>query len=212
MIYFASDVHLGAPTIQNHREHEKRFVAWLDHIKPTAKAIYLLGDIFDFWFEYKKVVPRGHTRLLGKLAEITDAGIPVHFFTGNHDIWVFDYLPSETGVIVYRHPIELNLGNKRFYLAHGDGLGGFDKNSTSSNCFSPTSLPSGCFLTSTPILALPSPIFGLKKAANRTSKNMVRCTWAMTRSGWCSTPTKCWTKSITTTLCSAIATFAKPLH
>jgi UDP-2,3-diacylglucosamine hydrolase len=126
-IYFASDVHLGAPTIQNHREHEKRFVAWLDHVKPTAKAIYLLGDIFDFWFEYKKVVPRGHTRLLGKLSEITDSGIPVYFFTGNHDIWVFDYLPAETGVTVYHHPIELTLGNKRFFLAHGDGLGGFDR-------------------------------------------------------------------------------------
>jgi len=126
-IYFASDVHLGAPTIRNPREHEKRFVAWLDAVKSTASEIYLLGDVFDFWFEYKRVVPRGYTRLMGKLAEITDSGIPVHFFTGNHDIWVFDYLPSETGVIVHREPLMQQWGNKTFYLAHGDGLGGYDK-------------------------------------------------------------------------------------
>lgn len=126
-IYFASDVHLGAPLIRNHQEHEKIFVAWLDQIKDSAREIYLLGDVFDFWFEYKKVVPRGYTRLLGKLAEITDNGIPVHFFTGNHDIWVFDYLPSETGVIVHREPLETTIDGKSFYLAHGDGLGGYDK-------------------------------------------------------------------------------------
>ena len=126
-IYFASDVHLGAPTIAHPREHERLFVAWLDSIRPTAEAVYLLGDIFDFWFEYKKVVPRGFTRLLGKLAEMTDSGIPVHFFTGNHDIWVFDYLPRETGVIVHHQPLVCNLNGKTFYLAHGDGLGGYDK-------------------------------------------------------------------------------------
>jgi UDP-2,3-diacylglucosamine hydrolase len=120
-------VHLGAPLIKDHYAHEKRFVAWLDQIKESAEAIYLLGDIFDFWFEYKKVVPRGHTRLLGKLAELTDAGIPVHFFTGNHDIWVFDYLPRETGVQVHHQPLSVTLNDKRFYLAHGDGLGGYDK-------------------------------------------------------------------------------------
>jgi UDP-2,3-diacylglucosamine hydrolase len=81
-----------------------------------------MGDIFDFWFEYKKAVPKGFTRLLGKLAELTDAGIPVHFFTGNHDIWIFDYLPAETGVIVYREPVIREIDGKRFFLAHGDGL------------------------------------------------------------------------------------------
>lgn len=126
-IYFASDVHLGAPTIKNHKEHEKIFVSWLDQIKDSASEIYLLGDIFDFWFEYKKVVPRGFTRLFGKLAEICDSGIPVHFFTGNHDVWVFDYLPNETGVKVYRQPLELEMDGKRFFLAHGDGLGNYDK-------------------------------------------------------------------------------------
>ncbi|MBN2166437.1 MAG: UDP-2,3-diacylglucosamine diphosphatase [Marinilabiliaceae bacterium] len=126
-IYFASDVHLGAPTIKNPKEHEKIFVSWLDDIKDSAAEIYLLGDIFDFWFEYKRVVPRGFTRLFGKLAEITDLGIPVYFFTGNHDIWIFDYLPNETGVKIYRNPVEKVIDGKRFFLAHGDGLGNYDR-------------------------------------------------------------------------------------
>ncbi len=121
-IFFASDVHLGAPNIKNHREHERLFVSWLESIKEEAREIYLMGDIFDFWFEYKKVIPRGFTRLLGKLCELTDRGIPVHFFTGNHDIWIFDYLPGETGVIVHREPWPVELDGKRFFLAHGDGL------------------------------------------------------------------------------------------
>ncbi|WP_430818113.1 UDP-2,3-diacylglucosamine diphosphatase [Carboxylicivirga caseinilyticus] len=126
-IYFASDVHLGAPGIKNHREHEIRFVNWLDSIKRDAAEIYLMGDIFDFWFEYKKAVPRGFTRFLGKLSEITDSGIPVHFFTGNHDIWVFDYLSSECGVVVHREPVIKQLEGKTFFLAHGDGLGNYDR-------------------------------------------------------------------------------------
>ncbi|MCA1746010.1 MAG: UDP-2,3-diacylglucosamine diphosphatase [Bacteroidales bacterium] len=126
-IYFASDVHLGAPTISNHRAHEKRFVSWLSSIQATASEIYLLGDIFDFWFEYKKAIPKGNSRFLGKLCELTDAGIPVHFFTGNHDIWVFDYLPAETGIEVYRKPLIKEWGGKRFFLAHGDGLTPYEK-------------------------------------------------------------------------------------
>ncbi|OFY87095.1 MAG: UDP-2,3-diacylglucosamine hydrolase, partial [Bacteroidetes bacterium RIFOXYA2_FULL_33_7] len=126
-IYFASDVHLGFP---NHHEsliREKKLVAWLDEIKLDAKEIYLLGDVFDFWHEYKKVVPRGYTRFFGKVAEITDSGIPIHFFTGNHDIWAYDYLPQEIGVILHRKPLEIVSGNKKFFLAHGDGLGPYDK-------------------------------------------------------------------------------------
>ncbi len=126
-IYFASDVHLGAPGIKNHRQHEKRFVSWLDAVKQDAAEIYLMGDIFDFWFEYKHVVPRGFTRFLGKLSEITDSGIKVHFFTGNHDIWLFDYLENECGVIVYREPVLREFNGKRVFLAHGDGLGDYDK-------------------------------------------------------------------------------------
>lgn len=126
-IYFASDVHLGAPYIKNPKEHEARFVRWLDLVKADAEAIYLLGDIFDFWFEYKKVVPKGFVRTLAKIAEITDSGIPVHFFIGNHDIWIWDYLPSETGVILHKKPLEIELQGKKFFMAHGDGLGDPDK-------------------------------------------------------------------------------------
>lgn len=122
-IYFASDVHLGAPYIKDPLVHEKRFVRWLDSIKNDAEEIYLLGDIFDFWWEYKRVVPRGFTRTLGKIAELTDAGIPVHFFIGNHDIWIWDYLPTETGVILHKEPYEVSLQGQSFYMTHGDGLG-----------------------------------------------------------------------------------------
>ncbi len=126
-IYFASDVHLGFPNIEQGRDREKLFVKWLDEIKDKASEIYLVGDIFDFWYEYKSVVPRGFVRVLGKIAEITDSGVPVHFFTGNHDIWVFDYLGSETGMVIHRKPLETNLLGKDFYIAHGDGLGPGDK-------------------------------------------------------------------------------------
>ena len=126
-IYFVSDVHLGAPALSNNFEREKLFVRWLEEISHDAEMIFLMGDIFDFWFEYKRVAPRGFVRVLGKIAEITDKGIPLHFFTGNHDVWVFDYLPAETGVIVHREPFETEIKGKRFYLAHGDGLNPSDK-------------------------------------------------------------------------------------
>jgi UDP-2,3-diacylglucosamine hydrolase len=121
--YFAADTHLGLSAVGNARARERRFVRWLDEIKNDAAAVFLLGDIFDFWCEYKTVVPRGFTRTLGKLAELTDRGIPVHFFPGNHDLWIFDYLPEETGVTVHHAPLEITLGQQRFYLAHGDSAG-----------------------------------------------------------------------------------------
>jgi UDP-2,3-diacylglucosamine hydrolase len=122
-IYFASDVHLGLYPYDKSREREKYFVRWLEEIRKDASEIFLLGDIFDYWYEYKKVVPRGFTRTLGKLAEISDSGIPIHFFTGNHDVWVFDYLTEELGVILHNDPISIELEGKKFFLAHGDGLG-----------------------------------------------------------------------------------------
>jgi UDP-2,3-diacylglucosamine hydrolase len=125
--YFVSDVHLGAPALENNSSREKLFAAWLHSISNDAREIYLMGDIFDFWFEYRKVVPRGFTRVLGKLAEISDSGVPVHFFTGNHDIWVFDYLPEETGVILHRNELIAEISGKKFYLSHGDGLDKGDK-------------------------------------------------------------------------------------
>jgi len=121
-VYFASDTHFGLDIKENPIESEKRFVRWLDSIKHETAALYLLGDTFDYWFEYKSVVPKGHVRVLGKLAEFTDAGIPVYIFTGNHDIWMFDYLSKEIGATVITEPIETEIYGKRFYLAHGDGL------------------------------------------------------------------------------------------
>ncbi|HLG33538.1 MAG TPA: UDP-2,3-diacylglucosamine diphosphatase [Bacteroidia bacterium] len=122
-IYFASDFHLGVPDYASSLEREKKIVRWLDTIKHDAEEIYLLGDVFDFWFEYKRVVPRGYVRLLGKIAELTDSGIPIHWFTGNHDMWIFDYVPKELNVIMHRAPIQKEYNGMKFYIAHGDGLG-----------------------------------------------------------------------------------------
>jgi len=127
MIYFLSDAHLGSLIVRDPRAHEKKLVDWLDKVKIDATAIYLLGDLFDFWYEYHTVVPKGFVRFLGKLAEITDSGIEVHFFIGNHDIWTFGYLENEVGLIVHREPQTVRLGNKRFFLAHGDGLHAEDR-------------------------------------------------------------------------------------
>lgn len=132
-IYFASDNHLGAPTMEASRPREKKFVAWLDEIKQDAAAIFLLGDLFDFWFEYKTVVPKGFTRTLGKLAEISDSGIPIHYFVGNHDLWMNGYFEDELGIPVYHKPqeftFELASEQRRstFFIGHGDGLGPGDK-------------------------------------------------------------------------------------
>lgn len=126
-IYFLSDFHLGVPDEKSSKERELKIVNWLDSILNDVEELYILGDVFDFWFEYKEVVPRGHVRILGKLAEIADAGIPIHYFTGNHDMWTFDYLVKEIGVKLYREPISRVIGGKKFYIGHGDGLGPGDK-------------------------------------------------------------------------------------
>jgi len=126
-IYFASDNHLGAPTKEASLPREKKFVAWLDEIKLDAAAIFLVGDLFDFWFEYKTVVPKGFTRTLGKLAEISDSGIPIHFFVGNHDLWMNGYFQEELNIAVYNKPKEFIFNNKTFFIGHGDGLGPHDK-------------------------------------------------------------------------------------
>jgi UDP-2,3-diacylglucosamine hydrolase len=122
-IYFASDFHLGVPNHEQSVNREKLIVSWLDSIKHDAHSIYLLGDIFDFWFEYKYTIPRGFIRLQGKLAELRDAGIPIFFFTGNHDMWMFNYFPQELGIPVYREPQLLIAGQHKILIGHGDGLG-----------------------------------------------------------------------------------------
>ena len=126
-VYFASDLHLGAPTATASATREKKFVAWLDEIKKDAEAIFLLGDLFDFWFEYKTVVPKGFVRTLGKLAEIRDSGISIYFFVGNHDLWMNDYFEKELNIPVYHKPQVFNINNKFFFIGHGDGLGPEDK-------------------------------------------------------------------------------------
>jgi len=122
-IYFASDFHLGIPDHDSSLIREKKLVAWLSMVEKDAQEIFLMGDIFDFWFEYRSVVPKGYVRLLGKLAEITDKGIPIHLYKGNHDIWAFDYLEKEINIKLHRKPEILVFNSKRFYLSHGDGLG-----------------------------------------------------------------------------------------
>jgi UDP-2,3-diacylglucosamine hydrolase len=126
-VYFASDNHLGAPNAGESLPREKKFVAWLDEIKQDAAAIFLLGDLFDFWFEYKTVVPKGFTRTLGKLAEISDSGIPIYYFVGNHDLWMHGYFEEELGIPVFHEPQQYDISGVSFFVGHGDGLGPHDK-------------------------------------------------------------------------------------
>jgi len=126
-IYFASDQHLGAPTPEASFPREQKFVQWLNEVKEDAAAIFLLGDLFDFWFEYKTVVPKGFVRVLGKLAEIKDSGIPIYFFVGNHDLWMKDYFEKELNIPVYHKPEVFTFNNTSFFIGHGDGLGPGDK-------------------------------------------------------------------------------------
>jgi UDP-2,3-diacylglucosamine hydrolase len=122
-IYFASDFHLGIPDFQTSLIREKKIVQWLNDCSEDAESIYLVGDLFDFWFEYKKTVPKGYSRFLGTISQLTDAGIPIHVFTGNHDLWMFGYLEQECGVTLHKKPITLNVQNKTVMVGHGDGLG-----------------------------------------------------------------------------------------
>jgi UDP-2,3-diacylglucosamine hydrolase len=126
-IYFLSDFHLGAPDAASSLQREKQVVRFLDEIKNNAAEIFLVGDMFDFWYEYRKVVPKGYTRLLGKLAELSDAGIAMHFFVGNHDMWMKDYFQKELNIPIYFEPKEFERNGKKFFIGHGDGLGPGDK-------------------------------------------------------------------------------------
>lgn len=126
-VYFLSDFHLGAPNYTSSLEREKKIVAFLKEAQQDAQCFFILGDMFDFWFEYKHVVPKGYTRLLGSLAEITDKGIPIYFFVGNHDMWMKDYFTKELNITVFFEPQPFTIQNKTFYIGHGDGLGPGDK-------------------------------------------------------------------------------------
>lgn len=122
-VYFLSDFHLGAPNYEASRVRENKLIAFLSGIQHTAAAIFIVGDMFDFWYEYKYVVPKGYVRLLGKLAELTDKGIPIHFFVGNHDMWMTNYFQQELNIPVYFQERTFEFNDKKFYIAHGDGLG-----------------------------------------------------------------------------------------
>ena len=125
-LYFASDFHLGIPNYAQSLEREKKLIKWLDQVAPTAEKIYLMGDIFDFWYEYKKVVPKGFVRLQGKIATLCDQGIEIYFFKGNHDMWMFQYFQHELGIKLISDELEFERDGKSFYLHHGDGLGNGD--------------------------------------------------------------------------------------
>jgi len=127
MLYFASDFHLGVPDYNSSLTREKKIISWLESIAPDAKEIYLVGDVFDFWFEYKTAVPKGFVRLLGCLATLADAGIKIHFFAGNHDMWFRNYLHDEIGLQLHKDEYRFESSGKKFYVAHGDGLGPGDK-------------------------------------------------------------------------------------
>ena len=122
-IYFASDFHLGSPDYESSLKREKKIIRWIESIEHDAEEIFLLGDVFDFWFEYKRAIPKGCVRLQGKIANLTDKGIKVHWFLGNHDMWIFDYIPKELGVELHQSEIERTFNGVTFYIGHGDGLG-----------------------------------------------------------------------------------------
>ena len=126
-IYFASDQHFGAPNQIQSAKREKIFLEWLEFIEKDATALFLLGDLFDFWFEYKTVVPKGFVRILGKLASMSDQGIPIYFFVGNHDLWMTDYFKTELNITVFHDPQKFSFQNKSFFIGHGDGKGPGDK-------------------------------------------------------------------------------------
>lgn len=126
-IYFLSDFHLGAPNHASSLEREKRITQFLESVRHDAAAIFVVGDLFDFWYEYRTVVPKGYTRILGKLAEITDGGVPVYFFVGNHDMWMSGYFEEELNIPVFHEPKEFEWNGKKFFIGHGDGLGPGDQ-------------------------------------------------------------------------------------
>ena len=181
-VYFLSDAHLGSRAIEHGRTQERRLVNFLDSIKHKASAVYLLGDMFDFWYEFKTVVPKGYTRFLGKLSELTDIGVEVHFFTGNHDIWCGDYLTRECGVIMHREPLTTEIYGKEFYLAHGDGLGDPDKKFKFLRSMFHSEFLQTLFSAIHPRWSME---LGLNWAKHSRLKPTI---WVKTKNSWCSTP------------------------
>lgn len=167
-IYFASDFHLGLPNAEESRIREKEIVRWLDSIKEDAQELFLVGDIFDFWYEYKHVVPRGFIRFLGKLAELSDCGIKINLFAGNHDVWIKDYFIDEFNAKIYRRPLKTTINGKSFYIHHGHALGNYDKTMNILNAMFESPFLQWCFSRIHPNGALG---FGLRWSShNRQAK------------------------------------------
>jgi len=122
-IYFASDFHLGIDGAVDSKSRETQIIAWLNSVEADMSELYLVGDVFDYWYEYRNAVPKGYVRLLGKLAALSDQGVKIHLFTGNHDLWIKDYLKEEIGLEIYHHPVEREINGLKFLIGHGDGLG-----------------------------------------------------------------------------------------
>ena len=152
-VYFVADFHFGSPDKASSREREKKVLAWLDSIEDSAREIYLLGDIFDFWFEYKDLIPKGQTRFLGKLAQMADRGCRIHFFCGNHDMWQRDYLEEELGFVLHKTKEIIEIDGQRFMIGHGDGLDTKDKKYKLINSLFKSRICTGLFATLHPRLA-----------------------------------------------------------
>jgi UDP-2,3-diacylglucosamine hydrolase len=170
-IYFASDFHFGVPDHDSSLERERLFVEWLEMARQDASEIFLMGDLFDFWFEYKYVIPRGYVRLLGKLAEITGSGIKVHLFRGNHDMWAFNYLNKEIHIEIHRDPEIRQFNGKLFYLAHGDGLGPGDHGYKFIKKVFQSKINQWAFRWIHPDLGIPMALFWSKKSRYANLKN-----------------------------------------
>ena len=181
-IYFISDFHLGAPDAAQSRERELRIIRFLDEIKERTAAVFIVGDLFDFWYEYRNVVPKGYVRLLAKLASFTDSGIPVHFFVGNHDMWMKDYFLEELGIPVYFEPREFVFNSKTFYIGHGDGLGPGDHGYKALKKFSGIPFANGCLASCRRRLALAWPIISAARAVPAPAARK-KCFWVRTKNG-----------------------------
>lgn len=169
-IYFLSDFHLGAPDPASSLEREKKIVAFLSEISKDAAEIFILGDLFDFWFEYRKVVPKGFVRILGKLASIADSGIPIHFFTGNHDMWMKNYFQKEMNITVYHTPTAFELQNKKLLIGHGDGLGPGDHGYKFLKKIFRNSLAQWCFSIIPPVIGMGLANYFSRKSRAKTGK------------------------------------------
>ena len=170
-IFFASDLHLGAPDYESSLIREKHFVNWLDQIADECAELYLLGDVFDFWFDYGHAVPAGYVRILGKLAELSDRGIPIHYFAGNHDLWIRNYFRKELGASIYFDPVERSFFGKKFFIHHGDGLGPGDHMYKLTKKVFTNKFLQWCYRLVHPDIGIPLASFFSRRSRKKTGKS-----------------------------------------